>query len=296
MHLPFVINIVARHTVGRNKKTEFERQPTHIANMKFIDDREQSENVIKHLGILLTSTADSHTSEIKIRKIMYAKTDGIFEVRLKDSLGRQVTDETMYMEMSFLDENTDLEITFPFYVSGDNGCFKANCAINSPGTYQANVVLNGTTFFKLDTICCLEQDLEENSSDFVSEKRVEKEISEHPNVRGGKDLQGEVKEISKCSFNVKPNNDAAEKNAKSIPLIKKGKVEKNKETRTGRSQETEDIVFETFYHRSGREFQCMYINGMRFHLDDWGSKQIRNNTNEEQLVEQRIDLLERDQN
>ncbi|VDI78059.1 kinesin family member C2/C3, partial [Mytilus galloprovincialis] len=38
-------------------------------------------------------------------------------------------------------------------------------------------------------------------------------------------------------------------------------------------QSQEDIVFETFYHRSGREFQCMYLNGMRFYLDDWGSKE-----------------------
>lgn len=61
-------------------------------------------------------------------------------------------------------------------------------------------------------------------------------------MRGGKDLQGEVKEISKCSFNVKPNNDAAEKNAKSIPLIKKGKEEKNKESRTERSQVRVKII------------------------------------------------------
>ncbi|XP_052284158.1 kinesin-like protein KIFC3 isoform X5 [Dreissena polymorpha] len=35
----------------------------------------------------------------------------------------------------------------------------------------------------------------------------------------------------------------------------------------------EDIVFETFYHRSGKEFQCIYQSGMRFYLDDWGSKE-----------------------
>lgn len=66
-------------------------------------------------------------------------------------------------------------------------------------------------------------------------------------MRGGKDLQGEVKEISKCSFNVKPNNDAAEKNAKSNPLIKKVKVEKNKETRTGRSQVRVKIIINVKY-------------------------------------------------
>jgi len=38
------------------------------------------------------------------------------------------------------------------------------------------------------------------------------------------------------------------------------------------SQKEEDIVFETFYHRSGKEFQCIYQSGMRFYLDDWGSK------------------------
>ncbi|KAJ8302055.1 hypothetical protein KUTeg_021042 [Tegillarca granosa] len=35
----------------------------------------------------------------------------------------------------------------------------------------------------------------------------------------------------------------------------------------------DDIVFETFYHRSGREFQCMYLGGIRYYLDDWGSKE-----------------------
>ncbi|XP_076089758.1 E3 ubiquitin-protein ligase TRIM33-like [Mytilus galloprovincialis] len=218
------------------KETEFDRQPTHIANMKFIDDREQSENIIKRLGILLTSTVDPHTSEIKNPKIMYAKTDGIFEVSLKDSHGRQVKDQNICMEIIFLDENTGQELTFPFYVSGANGCFKAKCSIISPGTYQANVVINGTTFFKLDTISCLEHDLDENSSDFVSEKRVEKEISEHLNERGYKDFQGEKKEASKYSFNVKPHNDTAEKNENSDHIIKKGKVEENKETGTGSSQ------------------------------------------------------------
>ncbi|CAC5407797.1 KIFC2_3 [Mytilus coruscus] len=314
------------------KETEFARQPSHIANMKFIDDIEQSERIFEHLGILLISTADPYTSEIENPKIMYAKTDGIFEVRLKDNQGRPVKDQSIYMEISFLDENTGQEFTFPFTVAGANGCFKAKCAINSQGTYHANVVINGKSFFKLDTISCLEHDPEENSSDFVSEKQIEKEITENLNVRGCKDLQGEEKEISKYSFNVKPNNDTAEKNKKSNLIIKKGKVEENKETGTGRSQEIsehlkvsgckdlqkeeidiskdssnvkpnkdknekitpqkkkyqfekkkttgteglqgqKEIVFETFYHRSGREFQCMYLNGMRFYLDDWGSKE-----------------------
>ncbi|XP_048738988.1 kinesin-like protein klp-3 isoform X2 [Ostrea edulis] len=35
----------------------------------------------------------------------------------------------------------------------------------------------------------------------------------------------------------------------------------------------EDLIFETFYHKSGKEFQCMYLDGMRFYLDDWGSKE-----------------------
>ncbi|KAK3602941.1 hypothetical protein CHS0354_039359 [Potamilus streckersoni] len=39
------------------------------------------------------------------------------------------------------------------------------------------------------------------------------------------------------------------------------------------SPKEEDIVFETFYHRSGKEFQCIYQSGMRFYLDDWGSKE-----------------------
>ena len=37
-------------------------------------------------------------------------------------------------------------------------------------------------------------------------------------------------------------------------------------------QKEDDLVFETFYHRSGQEFQCIYQSGMRFYLDDWGSK------------------------
>ena len=37
-------------------------------------------------------------------------------------------------------------------------------------------------------------------------------------------------------------------------------------------QKEDDLVFETFYHRSGKEFQCIYQSGMRFYLDDWGSK------------------------
>ncbi|CAG2237376.1 unnamed protein product [Mytilus edulis] len=155
------------------KKTEFDRQPKHIANMKFIDDREQSEKIIKHLGMLLTSTAVPYKSEIKNPKTMYAKTDGIFEVRLKDS--------------------------------------QAKCTINSPGTYQANVLLNGTTFFKLDTISCLEHELEENSSDFVSEKQVEKEISAQVRIRGCEGLQKDETDTSKDSSNVKPNNDKKKK-------------------------------------------------------------------------------------
>ncbi|XP_021351987.1 kinesin-like protein KIN-14E isoform X4 [Mizuhopecten yessoensis] len=35
----------------------------------------------------------------------------------------------------------------------------------------------------------------------------------------------------------------------------------------------EDIVFETFYHRSGKEIQCMYLGNTRYYLDDWGSKE-----------------------
>lgn len=63
-----------------------------------------------------------------------------------------------------------------------------------------------------------------------------KEISEHLNERGYKDFQGEKKEASKYSFNVKPHNDTAEKNENSDHIIKKGKVEENKETGTGSSQ------------------------------------------------------------
>lgn len=39
------------------------------------------------------------------------------------------------------------------------------------------------------------------------------------------------------------------------------------------TQKEDDLVFETFYHRSGKEFQCIYQSGMRFYLDDWGSKE-----------------------
>ncbi|XP_067684382.1 uncharacterized protein [Haliotis asinina] len=35
----------------------------------------------------------------------------------------------------------------------------------------------------------------------------------------------------------------------------------------------EDIVFETFEHETGREYQCLYTGGMRFYLDDWHSKE-----------------------
>ncbi|XP_071082907.1 uncharacterized protein [Haliotis cracherodii] len=38
-------------------------------------------------------------------------------------------------------------------------------------------------------------------------------------------------------------------------------------------QSGEDIVFETFEHESGREYQCLYTGGMRFYLDDWHSKE-----------------------
>ncbi|KAK3103694.1 hypothetical protein FSP39_021089 [Pinctada imbricata] len=43
----------------------------------------------------------------------------------------------------------------------------------------------------------------------------------------------------------------------------------------GQSQQkgSDDVIFETFYHRSGKEIQCMYLNHMRFYLDDWGSKE-----------------------
>ena len=37
-------------------------------------------------------------------------------------------------------------------------------------------------------------------------------------------------------------------------------------------QKEDDLTFETFHHRSGKEFQCIYQSGMRFYLDDWGSK------------------------
>lgn len=42
---------------------------------------------------------------------------------------------------------------------------------------------------------------------------------------------------------------------------------------TSQQQKEDDLVFETFYHRSGKEFQCIYQSGMRFYLDDWGSKE-----------------------
>ncbi|XP_069140812.1 kinesin-like protein KIFC3 isoform X4 [Argopecten irradians] len=38
-------------------------------------------------------------------------------------------------------------------------------------------------------------------------------------------------------------------------------------------QGQDDIVFETFYHRSGKEIQCMYLGNTRYYLDDWGSKE-----------------------
>ncbi|XP_060587224.1 kinesin-like protein klp-3 isoform X2 [Ruditapes philippinarum] len=47
----------------------------------------------------------------------------------------------------------------------------------------------------------------------------------------------------------------------------------NARTKTSVSMKDDDIVFETFYHRSGKEFQCIYQSGMRFYLDDWGSKE-----------------------
>ncbi|XP_052212091.1 uncharacterized protein LOC127831140 [Dreissena polymorpha] len=34
-----------------------------------------------------------------------------------------------------------------------------------------------------------------------------------------------------------------------------------------------EFVLETFYHRSGKEFQCIYQSGMRFYFDDLGSKE-----------------------
>ncbi|XP_052676427.1 uncharacterized protein LOC128157825 [Crassostrea angulata] len=53
------------------------------------------------------------------------------------------------------------------------------------------------------------------------------------------------------------------------------KQEKKKDTQKPKSRQMshEDIIFETFYHKSGKEFQCMYLDGMRFYLDDWGSKE-----------------------
>ncbi|XP_063443446.1 kinesin-like protein klp-3 isoform X1 [Mytilus trossulus] len=53
----------------------------------------------------------------------------------------------------------------------------------------------------------------------------------------------------------------------------RGKGTQQQQNRSEVDESQEDIVFETFYHRSGREFQCMYLNGMRFYLDDWGSKE-----------------------
>ncbi|WAR26979.1 hypothetical protein MAR_012683 [Mya arenaria] len=38
------------------------------------------------------------------------------------------------------------------------------------------------------------------------------------------------------------------------------------------SQKEDEAVFETFHHRSGKEFQCFYQAGERMHFDDWGSK------------------------
>ncbi|XP_052084625.1 protein PML-like [Mytilus californianus] len=193
------------------KETEFGRHSTQIANMKFIEDREQSEQMFEHLGILMTTTAVPYTSEIENPKIMYAKTNGMFEVRLKDNRGRPVKDQSIYMEISFSDENQHKTFPFSDTVSGANGCFKAICVLNNPGTYQADIVINGATFFKIDRISCLGYDPAENSSDFVSENQIEKS--------------------------------------------------------------TDEVVYETFHHKGGREFQCIYVHGMRFYLDEWAANE-----------------------
>ncbi|WAR26951.1 KN14E-like protein [Mya arenaria] len=54
---------------------------------------------------------------------------------------------------------------------------------------------------------------------------------------------------------------------------KENKTKGTEDKAEGVSMKEDDIVFETFYHRSGKEFQCIYQTGMRFYLDDWGSKE-----------------------
>ncbi|KAL4221114.1 hypothetical protein ACF0H5_019374 [Mactra antiquata] len=39
------------------------------------------------------------------------------------------------------------------------------------------------------------------------------------------------------------------------------------------NKKDDDLVFETFHHRSGKDFNCIYQSGMRFYLDDWESKE-----------------------
>ena len=34
-------------------------------------------------------------------------------------------------------------------------------------------------------------------------------------------------------------------------------------------QDKDDIVFETFYHNSGRVYTCLYRSGVRYYLDNW---------------------------
>ncbi|WAR27102.1 hypothetical protein MAR_012806 [Mya arenaria] len=59
-------------------------------------------------------------------------------------------------------------------------------------------------------------------------------------------------------------------------------LQKDRPNETGKPVDTQtnkmvfkkgdEIVIETFYHRSGKEFQCVYQTGMRFYFDDWGNK------------------------
>lgn len=42
---------------------------------------------------------------------------------------------------------------------------------------------------------------------------------------------------------------------------------------------TGEVVYETFHHKCGREFQCMYVHGKRFYLDEWASKEVRKKIN-----------------
>ncbi|KAL5014092.1 hypothetical protein ScPMuIL_008362 [Solemya velum] len=75
------------------------------------------------------------------------------------------------------------------------------------------------------------------------------------------------------NVNRQQNGGPSSSNTKSTSNTRPSGGDQHRQKEAIQVKSAEDIVFETFYHQNGKEYQCMYLGGVRYYLDDWGSKE-----------------------